>query len=220
MSKALIDAINARDLDGLARLLAAGEDPKQPLTSTHTSPTLHHAVSSLGVFHSGRPSGSINAVVLLLRYGADVNAWDAQHWDTPLLCAFEVNHEEAIRLLLAAGADPNVRNAEDESPLYQCVKSKRYEMARLLLHCGATKTIDKGGGPAGMHALGLATSRLDVEMVKLLLEFGADPHAEDVDHMTAFRQLEFLAVPEDPGEQERFHEICRLFDAELVPDEP
>jgi ankyrin repeat protein len=85
----------------------------------------------------GEASGAIDAVVLLLRYGADVNPWDEERTTTPLLTAVKDNHIEAVRLLLAAGADPNVRDEEGETPLRLFTKSGSLEMVRLLLQCGA-----------------------------------------------------------------------------------
>ncbi len=212
MSEALIEAIYAHDLDRLARLLAAGESPNQPFTSRYTSTPLDGAVSFLRFIPNGKPSGSIDAVVLLLRYGADANAWDADHSMTPLLTAVEMPHLEAVRLLLSAGADPNVKNDEGESPLHHCAINGLLEMARLLLRCGATKTMDKGGGSAGMNALSFAATRLNVDMVKLLLEYGANPNAPDLDRLTTLEHLDYLRsrVPEDPAAQERYSEIRRL----------
>src|SRR5678816_4258248 len=103
---------------------------------------------------------------------------DKDHTLTPLLIAVR-KHIEVVHLLLAAGADPNVCDDEGDSPLRFCTQEGLLEMARLLLHCGAGKTIDEGGGSTGMNALGFAVTRLDVEMVRLLLAHGANPQAWD-----------------------------------------
>lgn len=218
MSQALNDAINAQDIDHLAKLLAAGEDPNAPLGPQNTYPPLQGAVGYLEATPT-RPGLSIDGVVLLLRYGADPNACDLARTDFPILDAVERRQIEAVRLLLAAGADPNVKNIEGISPLYYCVQNKLYEMARLLLRCGATKTMDKWQD-AGLNALGLAAWRLDLEMVKLLLEYGADPNARDLDDATPLYHFSHHPVPDDPIAQERFREICHLLGGELVPDEP
>ncbi|MBK9263618.1 MAG: ankyrin repeat domain-containing protein [Polyangiaceae bacterium] len=160
------------------------------------------------------PAGPIDAVVLLLRYGAKVKGWDVDKEGDPLFLAVGMNHIEAVRLLLAHGADPNVRDGEGESPLRFCAEKGYLEMARLLLHCGANKTIHEGGGPAGMNSLGYAATRLHVDMVRLLLAHGADPLIGDADDMTTFRRLgltvKFGRVPEDPAAQDRLREIRAL----------
>ncbi len=58
-------------------------------------------------------------------------------------------------------------------------------MAAMLLRCGAGKTIDSLGGFEGLTALGRAVKRLNVPMVQLLLDAGADPEALDANDRTA-----------------------------------
>lgn len=133
----------------------------------------------------------------------------------PLFIAVFNNHIEAVRLLLAAGAEPNLKDDEGYSPLRFCVQKGYLEMARLLLLCGANKTIhEAGGGGSGMNALGMAAYWFDVEMVRLLLAHGADPHVEDADGWTVFDKLQMRVgrtdLPEDPTAQDRLREIRRL----------
>lgn len=133
----------------------------------------------------------------------------------PLFIAVFNNHIEAVRLLLAAGAEPNLKDDEGYSPLRFCVQKGYLEMARLLLLCGANKTIhEAGGGGSGMNALGMAAYWFDVEMVRLLLAHGADPHVEDADGWTVFDKLQMREqrtnLPEDPSDQDRLREIRQL----------
>jgi uncharacterized protein len=217
MSDALLEAIQTRDVDRLAALLAAGADPNEAGKSRYSGrdvPPLHAAIWELE--GSGEddpdgpePAGPIDSVVLLLRHGARVNGWDVNKEGDPLFAAVGMNHLEAVRLLLAHGAEPNVRDNEGDSPLRLCMEKEYLEMARLLLLCGANKTIHKPVG-GGMTALGLAAYWLNVEMVKLLLAHGADPHVEDIDRMTVFEHLQHMDLPEDPIEQDRLREIRRL----------
>lgn len=218
MSEALIDAIEAGEVDRLAELLAAGADPNATVVSRYYAleerlTPLLVAVRELQPPSDQEPGRPIDAVVLLLRYGADVNLWDEEHSSTPVLNAVFVNNIEAVRILLAAGADPNVRDDEGDSPLRLCAQNGYLEMARLLLHCGASKSIHEAGGSAGMNALGLAATWLHVDMVRLLLAHGADPHVQDIDRMTVFDHLRHLSLPEDPASRERLREIRRLLGA-------
>ncbi|OWK40923.1 hypothetical protein FRUB_04815 [Fimbriiglobus ruber] len=96
---------------------------------------------------------------------------------------------EAARLLLAAGADPNVTDDEGDSPLRLSVEKKDHRMAALLLLCGADKAIHDSGGMSGMSALGRAAWNLDIPMIELLLAAGADPDSPDVDRQTASERL-------------------------------
>lgn len=158
-------------------------------------------------------AGDTDAVVVLLRQGADANGWDEARTVTPIITAVGFDNVEAVRMLLVAGADPNVRDNEGDSPLRLCSQKGQLEMARLLLLCGADRTIHEAGGLAGMNALGLAADALNVEMVKLLLAHGADPHVRDADRMTVFDHLRLRDPPEEPADQERLREIRRLLGA-------
>jgi ankyrin repeat protein len=211
----LIIAIETGDVDCLAKLLVAGADPNATVISRYYTleerlTPLLVAVRELDPPSDQQPGHPIDAVVLLLRYGADVNLWDEKHSLTPLLIAVMINHAEAVHILLAAGADPNVCGDEGDSPLRFCAQEGLLEMARLLLHCGAHKIIHEAGGMAGMNALGWAVTRLDIDMVRLLLSYGADPTVEDADRMTVFDHLRVRSPLEDPADQERLREIRQL----------
>src|SRR4051812_10608009 len=102
MSDALLEAIQARDVDRLAELLAAGTDPNEPGKSRYGSGRelpLHAAIGELEAFGELEPAGPIDAVVLLLRHGAVVNGWDVSREGDPLLMAVLIKHIEAARLL-------------------------------------------------------------------------------------------------------------------------
>jgi len=219
MSDALLEAIQSRDVDRVAALLAAGADPNE-LGKTRSGrgnglPPLEAAVDELEPSEAigpypPVPAGPIDSVVLLLRHGARATGWGTCNNEDPLLDAVQMNHIEAVRLLLAAGANPNVRDHMGDSPLRLCAEKGYVEVARLLLRCGATKTIDEWGGDRPMTALSLAALELHVDMVKLLLAYGADPQARDVDDGTPLDYLELVGSPEDPAAQERLREIRRL----------
>jgi uncharacterized protein len=211
MSEPLFDAIDAGDVTRLADLLAEGANPNVFFQSRYGVSVgltpLQVAVWRL----DDEPSRPLDAVVLLLRYGAAVNAWDEKHATTALLNAAMINHMQAARVLLAAGAEPNVLNDEGYSPLRYCAQEGFLEMAGLLLRSGATKTIDEWGGPGALTALGFAARGLHVEMVKLLLAHGADPQGQNVDGMTPLDYLQFADAPAaDSAAQHRLSEIRRL----------
>ena len=214
MSDALLEAIQTHDVDRVAKLLAAGIDPNEDGKSRYDSYgngrdyPLQAAIGELEDFGENHPAGPIDSIVLLLRHRARVKGWEMKDGD-PLLIAVFMNHLEAVRLLLAHGADPNIQDDEGTSPLRFCVQKGYLEMARLLLLCGANKTINKTVG-GGMTPLGLAAYWLNLEMVKLLLAHGADPHVEDIDRMTVFEHLQQMDLPVDPADQDRLREIRQL----------
>jgi ankyrin repeat protein len=177
---AIFDAIESYDLDRLSLVLAGGGDPNaRKAVPPHWSP-LHEAINEL------EDGGPIEALVLLLRHGADVEGTEG---DTPLLMALYRAQPEAVHLLLAAGANTNVHGPEGDSPLRVAVGRGDRGTAATLLRCGAQATINEAGAPTGASALGIAAMRLDVPMIALLLQAGADPDALDADHLTARDRL-------------------------------
>lgn len=175
----LLAALEAHDPDRLLAALRSGADPNlRSSDPPHWTP-LHAAIEEL------ENDGSIDAIVLLLRHGAQVDLRDGSGDATPLLMAVFRGQLEAVRLLLAAGADPGSVGAEGDSPLRVAVERGARDLAELLLRAGADRTIDGAGGPSGMSALGRAAFHLDVAMIELLLRHGARPAALDADRRTA-----------------------------------
>lgn len=86
----------------------------------------------------------LSRIAALLANGADPNEGhpQAQSWvgnATPLIVALLNQQPEAARVLLAAGADPNARDDEGDTPLGLCLKNGDSQTAQLLRHCGATE---------------------------------------------------------------------------------
>jgi ankyrin repeat protein len=96
---------------------------------------------------------------------------------------------EAALMLLAAGGEPNVRGSEGDIPISMCVEQGDLKMAAALLRAGAAKSMGESTSPTGMNALGHAADRLDIEMIRLLLAWGASLTARDVDRHTARERL-------------------------------
>ncbi len=94
--------------------------------------------------------GRADAVKVLLDHGAAVNDKDRSRFgNTALDAAVAANSAEVVRILLAAGADPNVRDSADYTPLHKAAAHGNVEIVRMLLEHradpGATR---KGGGTA------------------------------------------------------------------------
>lgn len=101
-----------------------------------------------------------------IRQGADVNAiWEDQ---TMLSAAVQIGDLELIRLLLAAGADPNRKNDDGTTALTWCGSS---EIAALLLDAGASARYELGK-KVDYSSLHHAAEDGDVARLQLLLERG------------------------------------------------
>jgi ankyrin repeat protein len=207
MSTALFDAIEGRDVDRISALLAAGADPNAVQPEHPHFTALEAAIDIL------EEGGPIDSLILLLRAGASVNHRDEARGASPLLMAVFREQLLAVRILLGAGADPNVQDGEGDSPLRFCAERGWCEMARLLLQCGAAATIHEPGGLTGMNALGFAAVRLHADMVRLLLAYGAQPGAPDGDRLSALDRLRYVAEPGDAESRARLLEIRALLGA-------
>ncbi|MCF6252323.1 MAG: ankyrin repeat domain-containing protein [Methylococcaceae bacterium] len=200
MTRQLCNAIQKHDRKEVAKLLLEGSDPNVVQLEWPKFTTLQAAIEEIEY------GGSMDVISELLKYGADVNRWDGYHDATPLLMAIFRGHLHVVQLLLEAGANPNVRGSEGDSPLRWSVSQEDIEMARLLLKFGANETINEIGQPGGLTALGIAVEQVNVSMIKLLLENGAD--TERVDEF--FGPAQIHLPPLKDFDSHKWHLVMKL----------
>ncbi len=91
--------------------------------------------------------GGPGAVRVLLEYGADPDDdADNPFGVRPVHAAGAAHDHETMRLLLEAGADPNLRQKGGFVPLHEAAHSDDVEMARLLLDHGADPALTADDG--------------------------------------------------------------------------
>jgi ankyrin repeat protein len=119
---------------------------------------------------------NINMVELLLKYGAEINKIIRFGGDTVLRAAISMESIEKIKLLLDYGADPNLGDDKNNSPL-QVVASSRYfdewEIIKLLLQYGADINSTNVVGVTPLFFACLVQNDINIDT---LLEYGADPY--------------------------------------------
>ncbi|MEU8590342.1 ankyrin repeat domain-containing protein [Streptomyces sp. NPDC048664] len=130
--------------------------------STHESPELFTAVYE----------GDDDAVVRLLRSGVSAESADPEG-QTALYAAAVGDATGVVRLLLAAGADPDRLSAGADAPLCGAACGGHVEVVRALLSAGATPDLAE---EYGFRALTWAVRRGCTEVVRVLLAAGADPN--------------------------------------------
>jgi ankyrin repeat protein len=88
--------------------------------------------------------------------------------ETPLFAACKTNHASTVRLLCAFGADPNIENAYQETPLFQCPNTT---IAAILLEYGADLHRRNSVGKTCLHCFVIAHH---LELVAYFVWYGAD----------------------------------------------
>jgi ankyrin repeat protein len=155
----LFAALDARDAEAVRRLvgadpaLAAARDPE-----------------GLSAVRYAQYRGAAGLVATLLAAGPYLDVWDAA----------AVGDVDALRTLLDEQPDLVTRLSPDgQSPLGLAVFFDRSEAARFLIARGAdlAQRAVPFGTPMPLHS---AVAANHVEPVRLLLEHGADPNAEQI----------------------------------------
>ena len=130
-------------------------------------------------------AGMLECCRVLLQRGADpghvghVGHVGHDRMPPPLFSAVHSHSAAAgavIDLLIAYGADVNVRAPSGLTPLMLAADLGRVELARALIAAGADVNAAQGNGFTALH---LAATSNEAAMATLLLDAGADPAARD-----------------------------------------
>jgi hypothetical protein len=76
---------------------------------------------------------------------------------TVLSLASKAGHSEVVRLLLEAGAQPNLHDAALVTPLHHAARGNHVRVVMLLLHYGANAELQTKGGVTAMQLAGYET---------------------------------------------------------------
>ena len=120
--------------------------------------------------------GNLAEVQALLAHRADPNEREGHGW-TPLVLAARTGQVGMARVLLEAGADPNLMDSlytrPGWTPLMNAVHTGQIKSVQVLIEAGVDANLKSSNGTT---ALMLATGEESTGIVRLLLEAGADPH--------------------------------------------
>ena len=126
--------------------------------------------------------GKLEEVRRLVLDGTSVNAIDAER-RSPLMFAAFNGHAPVAEYLLDAGAEIDVKDSNGRTALMYASSGPFAGTVGLLLEKGAEVNLQ--GTAEGFTALMTAAAEGQVEVVRVLLAYGADPDLEDVDGDTA-----------------------------------
>lgn len=134
----------------------------------------------------------------LIENGANINDWEDNSTDTPLIKAVSACDFETVKMIVEAGADRNKQNRTDYSPIlcatyHLCMpsfrnKDKVEKIFNYLLECGVDVNTSKRDGVTPLMVV--AREGL-LEYVEKLVDAGADINAKTKDDETALMKASY-----------------------------
>lgn len=180
--------------------------------------------------YNAAKAARLDVATFLLDQKADPNAGDEMN-KTPLYVAVQANSLPIVELLLARGATPEVRTTFGSTLLHHAARHADLDLVKKVLpHCDLNSRENSGSTalleatnrghtriadallstpgiqvdlrhPTGFTALILAVENNNAEMVRLLLQKGADPSLRDAAGLT----------PREIAERNGFAEVLAAF---------
>ncbi len=127
--------------------------------------------------------GRRETVLTLLDRGSNINTLTTRDELTALMLAAKEGHKGTVRALLERGADANIPDSYGWTPLHFCASWGRKETARLLIRDGGANVnsmpVKKKSGQGGTTPLIIAAKGQQVDLINILLYYGADPSIND-----------------------------------------
>ena len=139
--------------------------------------------------HFAAMTGESALISVLIRAGAAVEP-RAERGDTALGLAAAQSQVDTVLALLSAGADPDAPGRDGLPPLHRAAMAGATGAALALLSNGADVNLTDGA--SGNTALMLAANRGFVDLVRLLLDQGADVGIRAKDGWTALQAAEMI----------------------------
>jgi ankyrin repeat protein len=129
--------------------------------------------------HVASDAGHLRVVQLLLKHGVGVDVrgmWD----QTPLQFASDAGRLDVVKFLLGHLADANSQDESRWTPLFHAISKGHLDVVLTLLEYGAHVNIqDSTDGRTPLHVAFLRDKPQSNEIIRLLLERGANPNACD-----------------------------------------
>jgi len=167
---------SSQSKNAIAGASTATPASQPPPTGNPAASTASSTSEAIPILHIACANKNIAGVTSILSIGKDLNEKTAVEEWTPLWIAASHGNVEIARLLLEAGADVNATTGKGVTAFREAALIGANELVRLLLERGADPDImpfDFQDPP-----LLAAASRSHTEIVKLLLDVGANVNAQ------------------------------------------
>ncbi|XP_074569052.1 E3 ubiquitin-protein ligase KEG [Curcuma longa] len=131
-------------------------------------------------------------VRVLLAAGADPTAQDEQHCRTALHTAAMINDADLVKIILEAGVDVNIRNAQNTIPLHVALNRGSNSCVGLLLSAGANCNLQDDDGDNAFHIAADAAKmiRENLNWIVVMLQYPSP--AVDVRNHRGWTLRDFL----------------------------
>ncbi|MBC02383.1 MAG: hypothetical protein CMJ34_03630 [Phycisphaerae bacterium] len=145
----------------LTSILAAcgGSDSQAPESASTTSPDSTSRSTDwtpkMTDIWTPAATGDVRTLKSRLDAGADVNALDPDFQGSAIAYAADFGQVEAVRILLAAGADPDVRSGNQSTPAIGAAFFGRPDCLKVLLEAGADPGLADENGITAFSALAI-----------------------------------------------------------------
>ncbi len=154
------------------------------------------------LLHIATARGDLEAIKHHIRQGTGVDCL-AGDGLAPLHWSLAHDDLAVMEKLLALGAEPNVRSAEGATPLMNAAQSNKIAHLKRLIQAGGDVNAGDGRGFTALHR---AAEIGHEEIVRILLENGADREATALDH-----------TPRSLAEMGKHQTIIRLLQKDEAP---
>lgn len=135
---------------------------------------IKHAVSDNVGLVKAAAEGNITVVRSLLEQGKSVDSKD-QKGKTALISASQHGHTALVKLLLSKGATVDAKTSRGSTAFYYAAQNHHVDSLKLLQASGANvNNINLNE----FSPLSVAITNRDEKMVRLLLDYGADPNSQ------------------------------------------
>lgn len=211
----LLDAVKAGDIARVQTALAGGADVNEVDFAYGSALHLATAIGNREIADAliaagadleatGEPAGAhplhvaaqtneAEIAALLVAKDAIVDATDSEG-RTPLFVAAANGSLETAKVLLAGGADPNIKDTiSGDGPLHIASYSGHEGVVELFLSKGVEVNSISGQGGTALH---YAASASRLQIVELLLAKGADPNIRDAARRTPLQVTNSPAIAE------------------------
>jgi ankyrin repeat protein len=130
----LMSAVESEHIDAVKLLLSYGADPN--IKNSDDASALHLALWSRNpVF-----------IKTLLDFGGDANIYDSKRKESLIFSSISPEKLNHVKFLVEAGADVNVRDAVNQTPLMTAATLAQYDIVYFLLKSGADATLKDNWG--------------------------------------------------------------------------